>query len=120
MSIDIERIQAGPRMSQAVIHNGTVYLAGQVASGRAGASVADQAKDILGRIDALLAAAGTDKTRLLTATVWLVDMASFPEMNGIWDAWVAPGATPARATVVSPQLTSPDYKIEIAVTAATA
>jgi enamine deaminase RidA (YjgF/YER057c/UK114 family) len=115
----IERIQTGPRMSQAVIHNGTVYLAGQVASGKPGASVADQARDILERIDGLLAAAETDKTRLLSATIWLVDMASFPEMNRIWDAWVAPGATPARATVVSPQLASPDYKIEIAVTAAT-
>jgi enamine deaminase RidA (YjgF/YER057c/UK114 family) len=116
----IERIQTGPRMSQVVIHNGTVYLAGQVASGKPGASVAAQAQDILGRIDGLLAAAGTDKTRLLTATIWLVDMASFPEMNGVWEAWVARGATPARATVVSPQLASPDYKIEIAVTAATA
>jgi enamine deaminase RidA (YjgF/YER057c/UK114 family) len=112
----IERIQCGPRMSQAVIHNDTVYLAGQVASGAAGASVADQARDILARIDALLA--GTNKSRLLTATIWLVDMASFAEMNRIWDAWVAAGAAPARATVASPQLASPDYRIEIAVTAA--
>jgi enamine deaminase RidA (YjgF/YER057c/UK114 family) len=114
----IERIQSGPRMSQAVIHNGTVYLAGQVASGKPGASVADQTRDILERIDGLLAAARTDKTRLLSATIWLVDMTSFPEMNRIWDAWVAAVATPARATVLSPQLASPDYKIEIAVTAA--
>jgi enamine deaminase RidA (YjgF/YER057c/UK114 family) len=114
----IERIQCGPRMSQAVIYNDTVYLAGQVASGAAGASVADQARDILVRIDALLAQAGTNKSRLLTATIWLVDMASFAEMNRIWDAWVAAGAAPARATVASPQLASPDYKIEIAVTAA--
>lgn len=114
----IERIQAGPRMSQVVVHNNTVYLAGQVASGAPGASVGDQTKDILTRIDALLSQAGTDKTRLLTATIWLVDMATFSEMNGIWDQWVVPGATPARATVASPQLASPDYKIEIAATAA--
>jgi enamine deaminase RidA (YjgF/YER057c/UK114 family) len=116
----IERIQTGPRMSQAVIHNGTIYLAGQVASGKPGASVTEQTQDILGRIDVLLSAAGTDKTRLLSATIWLVDMASFPEMNAVWEAWVASGAAPARATVASPQLVSPDYKIEIAVTAATA
>lgn len=114
----IERLHSGPRMSQAVIHNDTVYLAGQVASGAPGASVAEQAKDILARIDALLADAGTDKSRLLTATIWLVDMASFAEMNRVWETWVAAGAAPARATVASPQLASPDYNIEIAVTAA--
>jgi len=116
--MSIERIQPGPRMSQAVKHKGVVYLAGQVASGALRAGVADQTRDILARIDSLLSEAGTDKTRLLTATIWLVDMAGFPEMNGVWDAWVAPGATPARATVSSPKLASPDYKIEIAVTAA--
>ncbi len=114
----IERIQVGPRMSQAVIHNHTVYLAGQVATGAPGASVAAQTQDILGRIDALLALAGTDKSKLLTATIWLVDMDTFAAMNAIWDAWVTPGATPARATVVSPRLATPDYKVEIAVTAA--
>jgi enamine deaminase RidA (YjgF/YER057c/UK114 family) len=114
----IERIQVGPRMSQAVIHNHTVYLAGQVASGAPGASVAAQTQDILARIDALLALAGTDKSKLLTATIWLVDMDTFGAMNGVWDAWVAPGATPARATVVSPRLATPDYKVEIAVIAA--
>jgi enamine deaminase RidA (YjgF/YER057c/UK114 family) len=114
----IERLRTGPRMSQVVIHNDTVYLAGQVASGAPGANVTDQAKDILARIDALLSEAGTDKTRLLTATIWLVDMASFAEMNRVWDDWVAPGAAPTRATVTSPQLAAPDYKIEIAVTAA--
>jgi enamine deaminase RidA (YjgF/YER057c/UK114 family) len=114
----IERIHCGPRMSQVVIYNDTVYLAGQVASGAGGASVAEQAKDILARIDELLADAGSDKTRLLTATIWLVDMASFAEMNRVWEAWVATGAAPARATVASPQLASPDHRIEIAVTAA--
>jgi enamine deaminase RidA (YjgF/YER057c/UK114 family) len=111
----IERIQTGPRMSQAVIHNKTVYLAGQVA---AGASVAIQTREILAGIDALLAAANTDKSRLLTATIWLTDMATFAEMNGVWQSWVVPGATPARATVLSGHLASVEFKIEIAVVAA--
>jgi enamine deaminase RidA (YjgF/YER057c/UK114 family) len=105
-------------MSQAVIHHKTVYLAGQVATGAPGASVTIQTQEILASIDALLAAAGSDKSQLLTATIWLTDMASFGEMNQVWDAWVVPGATPARATVVSAQLASPDFKIEIAVVAA--
>ncbi|MEP6884631.1 MAG: RidA family protein [Gammaproteobacteria bacterium] len=111
----IKRIQTGPRMSQAVIHNKTVYLAGQVGSG---ASVAIQTREILAAIDALLTEAGTDKTRLLSATIWLTNMATFAEMNAVWEAWVVPGATPARATVTSAQLASGEYKIEIAVVAA--
>jgi enamine deaminase RidA (YjgF/YER057c/UK114 family) len=118
--MSIERKHAGPRMSQAVIHNSTVYLAGQVASGAPGRSVKEQAADILGRIDALLAEAGSDKSRLLCATIWLTDMATFSEMNDVWDAWVVPGAAPARATVVSAQLASPEFAIEIAVIAAKA
>jgi enamine deaminase RidA (YjgF/YER057c/UK114 family) len=105
-------------MSQAVVHNKTVYLAGQVAENARGSSVAAQAAQILAGIDALLARARTDKSHLLSATIWLTDMASFAEMNQVWDAWVVPGATPARATVVSPQLAGPDYKIEISVIAA--
>jgi|SRR5271163_142701 len=116
--MSIERIQTGPRMSQAVIHNQTVYLAGQVASGAPSGSVAEQTKDILSKIDALLAAAGSDKSKILSATIWLTNMSTFAEMNGVWEAWVAPGATPARATVASPQLASPEYKIEIAIIAA--
>ena len=113
----IQRIQTGPRMSQAVIHNKIVYLAGQVASG---ASVAIQTREILATIDALLAEAGTDKSRLLSATIWLTDMGTFAEMNGVWQAWVVQGATPARATVVSTNLASAEFKIEIAVIAAQA
>jgi enamine deaminase RidA (YjgF/YER057c/UK114 family) len=105
-------------MSQAVVHNKTVYLAGQVAENARGSSVAAQTAQILAGIDALLARARTDKSHLLSATIWLTDMASFAEMNQVWDAWVVPGATPARATVVSPQLAGPDYKIEISVIAA--
>jgi enamine deaminase RidA (YjgF/YER057c/UK114 family) len=111
----IKRIQSGPRMSQAVIHNKTVYLAGQVA---AGASVAIQTKEILAGIDALLAEAKTDKSRLLSATIWLTDMGTFAEMNGVWQSWVVAGETPARATVQSARLASPEYRIEIAVIAA--
>jgi enamine deaminase RidA (YjgF/YER057c/UK114 family) len=114
----IERIQIGPRMSQAVIHNQTVYLAGQVASNKPGASVAEQTKDILASIDTLLKAAKTDKSKILSATIWLTDMASFAEMNAVWDAWVAPGATPARATVESRKLAAPEYQIEIGIVAA--
>ena len=114
----IERKHTGPRMSQVVIHNKTVYLAGQVATGAPGKSVAEQTKDILSTIDTLLAEAKTDKSRLLTATIWLTDMSTFAAMNAVWDAWVVSGATPARATVVSAQLASPEFAIEIAVIAA--
>jgi enamine deaminase RidA (YjgF/YER057c/UK114 family) len=114
---DIQRIEAGPRMSQAVVHNGVVYLAGQVASGAPGASVKEQTQDILKRIDALLAAAGTDKSKLLSARVWLTDLRRFDEMNSVWDKWVTPGETPARVCVEA-KLASPDYAVEILVTAA--
>jgi enamine deaminase RidA (YjgF/YER057c/UK114 family) len=114
----IERKHTGPRMSQAVIHNKTVYLAGQVAAGAPGKSVTEQTKDILSTIDALLTEAKTDKSRVLSATIWLTDMSTFSEMNNVWDAWVVSGATPARATVVSAQLASPEFAIEIMVIAA--
>ena len=116
--MSIARIQTGPRMSQAVIHNETVYLAGQVASNARGGSISKQTKDILSKIDALLAEAKSDKSKILSATIWLTDMSAFSEMNGIWEAWVVPGATPARATVATPQLASPEFNIEIAIIAA--
>jgi enamine deaminase RidA (YjgF/YER057c/UK114 family) len=116
--MQIERKHTGPRMSQVVIHNKTVYLAGQVAAGAHGKSVAEQTKDILSTIDALLAGAKTDKSRILNATIWLTDMSTFAQMNSVWDAWVVSGATPARATVVSAQLASAEFAIEIAVIAA--
>ena len=112
----ITRIKSGPRMSQAVIHGNTVYLAGQVASDRS-ADVAGQTREILAAIDGLLAEAGTDKTNLLAATIYLTDMNTFKEMNAVWDAWVAPGCAPARATVGAP-LASSAYKVEIVVIAA--
>jgi enamine deaminase RidA (YjgF/YER057c/UK114 family) len=97
----IERKHTGPRMSQVVIHNKTVYLAGQVAAGAPGKSVTEQTKDVLATIDALLAEAKSDKSKILSATIWLTDMSAFSEMNNVWDTWVVSGATPARATVVS-------------------
>ena len=114
----LKRIQVGPRMSQAVIHGDTVYLAGQVALAAPGGSATDQTKNILDRIDAVLGEAGTDKSKLITATIWLSDMGDFNEMNAVWDAWVAPGDTPCRACVESPRLASPDFTVEIQVIAA--
>ena len=113
----IERLEIGPRMSQAVIHNGVVYLAGQVAADAPGAPVKEQTKNILDRIDKLLAAAGTDKTKLLSVTIWLADMRSFEDMNSVWERWVPEGATPARATVEA-KLATPAYVVEIGVIAA--
>jgi enamine deaminase RidA (YjgF/YER057c/UK114 family) len=114
--MQITRHQTGPRMSKAVVHADTVYLAGIVAEAPKGKNITEQAKDILRQIDALLATAGTDKSKLLSANIWITDMANFAEMNAVWDAWVSPGNTPARATVEA-KLASPDYKLEIMVVA---
>lgn len=114
---DITRIDAGPRMSAAVVHNKTVYVSGQVALDAGGESVAAQTKNILARIDALLAKAGSDKSKLLSASIWLADIATFEEFNAVWDAWVVAGSTPARATVQS-KLAAPQFTVEIAVIAA--
>ena len=112
----IERLHAGPRMSQAVIHGDTVHLAGQVAADPS-VGVAAQTRQVLETIDRLLAEAGTDKTRILSATIYLADIGTFAEMNLVWDAWVPPGHAPARATVEA-RLAAPQYKVEIQVTAA--
>jgi enamine deaminase RidA (YjgF/YER057c/UK114 family) len=113
----IERHDVGPRMSKAVVHGNTVYLAGIVADNPKGKSIKEQTKDILGQIEGFLKKAGTDKSKLLSANIWITDMANFAEMNAVWDAWVAPGNTPARATVEA-RLAAPDYKVEIMVVAA--
>jgi enamine deaminase RidA (YjgF/YER057c/UK114 family) len=113
----IERHEVGPRMSKCVVHGNTVYLAGIVANDPKGKSVTEQTKDIVGQIDSFLAKAGTDKSKLLTANIWIADMATFADMNAVWDAWVSPGNTPARATVEA-KLATPDYKVEIMVVAA--
>jgi enamine deaminase RidA (YjgF/YER057c/UK114 family) len=112
----IQRFETGPRMSKAVVHGNTVYLAGIVADEPKGKSVTDQTKNILAQIDGFLAKAGTDKSKLLTANIWITDMANFAEMNAVWDAWVSAGNTPARATVEA-KLATPDYKVEIMVVA---
>ncbi len=115
--MSVERKQVGARMSQAVVHGDTVYLAGQVAQDHPGASIGDQTTDIVARIDGLLAEAGSDKSKLLSATIWLSDMAHFAAMNEVWDAWVTPGQTPARACVEA-KLASPKFDVEIMVVAA--
>lgn len=112
---DIKRLETNARMSEAVICNGIVWLAGQI--GAEGASATEQTRAALAEVDRLLAAAGTDKTKILSTQIWLADMADFAEMNAVWDAWVAPGHTPARATGEA-KLAGPGYKVEIIVTAA--
>ena len=113
----IKRINVGARMSQAVVYNGVVTTAGQVAQNAPGGSAAEQTTDILRAIDALLAQAGTDKSQVMTATIWLADMADFAGMNSVWDKWVVEGATPTRACVES-KLAAPQFTVEIAITAA--
>ena len=115
--MSIRRIQVAERMSQAVVHGNTVYTAGQVAQGAPGGTMAAQTQDVLDRIDALLAEAGTDKSKLISATIWITSMNDFAEMNGVWDAWISPGYTPGRACVEA-KLASPDFSVEIAVIAA--
>jgi len=112
----IKRLEVGPRMSQAVVHGNTVYLAGQVADDTS-ADVAGQTRQVLAAIDRLLAAAGSDKTRILAATVYLADIGTFAAMNSAWEAWIAKGHAPARATVEA-ALAAPAYRVEIVVTAA--
>ncbi len=113
----IERKEVGARMSQIVIHGDTVYLAGIVAHANKGKSVTEQTREILATIDNYLAQAGSDKAKLLSANIWITDMGKFAEMNAVWDAWVTPGQTPARACVEA-KLASPDYHVEIMVRAA--
>lgn len=115
--MSIQRHDVGDRMSQAVVHNGVAYLAGQVAFDKPGASVTEQTRNILDRIDKYLADAGTDKSKLLWAQIWISDMDTFAEMNAVWDAWVSPGNTPARACTEA-RLATPDFTVEIMVMAA--
>ena len=110
----ITRHGAGPRMSAAVVHNNTVYLAGQVADGP---DVKSQTEAVLKKIDELLAASGSSKANLLSTVIYLADIRGFEQMNAVWDAWVSAGNTPARATVEA-RLANPKYLVEIMVTAA--
>lgn len=117
MNSDIKRIGTGARMSEGVCYNGIIWLAGQV--GTPGDSVADQTRTCLAEVDRILAEAGTDKTRILSAQIWLASMADFAAMNSVWDQWVPQGHTPARATGEA-KLAAPEYLVEVIVTAALA
>jgi enamine deaminase RidA (YjgF/YER057c/UK114 family) len=117
MSLPIERHDVGSRMSELAVHQGVAYLAGQVASDDS-LDITGQTKDVLASIDKLLAKAGSNKSRILRAQIFLADLKDFPAMNQVWDAWVVPGHTPPRATVQA-ALAKPTWKIEIVVTAAT-
>jgi enamine deaminase RidA (YjgF/YER057c/UK114 family) len=112
----VQRFDVGIRMSEMAVHNGTVYLAGQVAVDGP-PDTAGQTRQVLAAIDALLARAGTDKSKILRAQIFLADIHDFPAMNSVWDGWVVPGNTPPRATVQA-ALAKPEWKVEIVVTAA--
>jgi enamine deaminase RidA (YjgF/YER057c/UK114 family) len=114
--MQIQRIDPGPRMSQGVVAGGIVYVAGQVADNTS-ADVTGQTAQVLAKIDAVLAKAGSSKSKLLSATIYLKDMADFAAMNQVWDAWVAADGKPARATVQA-ALATPDYRVEIQAVAA--
>ena len=116
--MSIQRFHTNDRMSQLVIHGDTVYLAGQVAQSAPGGTITEQTQAILAQIDALLAEAGTDKSKALSATIWLCSMDDFAEMNAVWDAWAPAGNAPCRACVESPRLASPKFTVEIGLIAA--
>lgn len=115
--MSIHRIRPGARMSAAVVHGQTIYLAGQVADKTAGKSVAEQTAEILSIIDDLLKEAGSDKTKILSVNIYLTDISTFAEMNSVWDQWVAKDHPPARATIEA-KLAAPAYKVEIMAVAA--
>lgn len=112
----VQRFEVGPRMSEIAVHQGTVYLAGQVAHD-ASQDIGGQTRQVLEGIDGLLARAGSDKGRILMAQIFLADLNDFAGMNAVWDAWVLPGQTPPRATVQA-ALAKPEWKIEVVITAA--
>ncbi len=114
---DLKKFKIGARMSQAAVHGNTFYTAGQVAQSAPGESVSRQTEAILGQIDELLAEAGTDKSKLISASIWMSDISHFNEMNAVWDAWVVPGQAPCRACVES-KLAAPQFTVEISVIAA--
>lgn len=116
MTTPIQRFDVGPRMSEMAVHNGVAYLAGQVAAD-ASLDIRGQTRQVLAAIDALLERAGSDKSKILRAQIFLADLADFSAMNAVWEAWVVAGHTPPRATVQA-TLAKPQWKIEIVVTAA--
>src|ERR1700747_3564650 len=116
-TVSIQRFETGPRMSQVVVNGNTVYLAGVVANKAKGKSVTEQTQESLSIIDGHLAKAGTDKSKLLSTNIYITDMKNFAEMNAVWDKWVSPGNTPARAPVQA-GLAAAAYLVEIMVVAA--
>lgn len=110
----LERKEMGARMSQTVIHGDTIYLAGQVGNGP---DITAQTKDMLAQVDRLLADAGSDKSKILSATIWITDMDEFDAMNAVWDAWIDPENPPARACVEA-RLATPEFLVEVMVIAA--
>jgi enamine deaminase RidA (YjgF/YER057c/UK114 family) len=114
--MSIERFHVGKRLSEMAIHNDTIYLAGQVAEDTS-LGTTGQTQQVLAAIDKLLAEAGSDKSKILQATIFITNMADFPAMNAVWDAWVVQGNTPPRATVQA-LLAKPEYKVEILIVAA--
>ena len=112
----VQRFDVGSRLSEMAVHNGVCYLAGQVAAD-ASQDMAGQTRQVLATVDALLARAGTDKSRILMCQIFVADMAEFAAMNAVWDAWVSPGHAPPRATVQA-ALARPEWRVEIVVTAA--
>jgi enamine deaminase RidA (YjgF/YER057c/UK114 family) len=116
--MEIKRLHVGKRLSEVAIHNGTVYLAGQVASDTT-QDILGQTREVLGHIDRLLAEAGSDKSRIISTQIYITDMANFPAMNTVWEAWVVPGQTPPRATVEA-KLADPACLVEVVVVAAQA
>ena len=114
--MEIKRLHVGARLSEAAIHNGVVYLAGQIPED-VSQGIAGQTREVLGHVERLLQEAGSDKSRILSCQIFLTDISLIAEMNQVWDAWVAPGDTPPRATVEA-RLANPDWLIEVLVTAA--
>ncbi len=112
----IQRHNVGKRLSEIVVHNNTVYLAGEVPDDTS-ADITTQTRQVLAKIERLLAQVGSDKAKLLSAQIFIADMADFAGMNAAWEAWVAPGQTPARATIEA-KLANPGYKVEIMCVAA--
>ncbi|TQK03289.1 RidA family protein [Herbaspirillum sp. SJZ107] len=114
--MEIKRLHVGKRLSEITIHNGTVYLAGQIAENTS-QDIVGQTREVLGHVDRLLAEAGSDKTRILSTQIYIADMADFPGMNTVWDEWVVPGNTPPRATVEA-KLANPACLVEVVIVAA--
>lgn len=117
MTLPIQRLDPGPRMAEAAVFNGLVFLAGQVAETHAGTDVATQTQECLDRIDTLLARVGSSKARVLSVTIYLADMADYDAFNAVWDRWVPEGQTPARACVQA-RLAGDEFNVEVCAIAA--